>query len=167
ELSGDGGHDRYWQTGCAAEGSRRDRLEAANGVDNRADARLTLGEPNRVADFANDRVRSLLAHHGPRGIDLMSSSWAPIRRPTARSIRSPGRSPQESRSTFASETSGHVWMLRCDWASTSTPVTAPFGKTQNSSPRTVAPPSCAASYRIVRSLSASTSTAASATRASR
>src|SRR4051794_35330990 len=74
--------------------------------------------------------------------------------------------PYESRSTFASLSSGQVWMLRCDCASTSTPVKAPFGNDTNCSPSTVAPPAAAAASMISRTASRSVRIAPSSTQMS-
>ena len=113
ELSRDRGNDWHRKTGRAAERPGRDRPGPADDADDFAYTRLAFGQPYRPGHLSNDCLAAFFAHdHGPRGTDVIVTCSAWSCRATNRSIRSPGRSPQERRSTFASDRSGQVWMLR-------------------------------------------------------
>ena len=124
KLAADSSDDRDRQLGLPADAPRRDGLQAGERRQHRTDTPFALGEPDRGGHVTDDAA---FLSQGPSGC----SGRAPARRRGARGsslrTRSPSMSPHVRRSTLASRSSGQVWMVRCDCASRSTPVTAPFG----------------------------------------
>ena len=109
ELAADGGDDRHRQIGGAPQRADRDRLEARQRRKHALDPARALGEADRARDVADDGRQATA-----RGTQVTEARSTARRSRISPSTAFPLTSPYESRSTFASASSGHVWMLRCD-----------------------------------------------------
>ena len=131
------------------------RIDAGS---SRASAETTARTPDspsaRPTALATSATMSSPSANRPRNPDLLRALDLELATDDAQHLVAADASVREEVDVRERELGPGV-DAQVDWARSSTPVTARFGKTKNSSPTTVAPPASALERRIARSRSTS------------